>query len=336
MNGAGTGLYPLIVLLLLSLILILIVGRNKSTRPILIAPSNTCRPYNGRDTLLIPLSRDHNNIFLMDIKINNSWVKAAVDTGSTRLLVSGSDCVSCTKQGPISKVAYGSQSSKVRDEVADITLNTFRYQCNQNFESFPTAMPFASDKKCLTTQANVNVAMNFHGTSKYNIVGLNANSVFLRAMMPVSPRAFSIHVRQLHDASLLLYVPGMDCYVANHFLTMDRGLVQIQGLRLNGQAIEKGHARHVLVDTGANALSVPSPLYQAMPRRGKMSIELMSVEGKPFRLAFPYDKSDGFNAQVLETSGSSSRIIVGITFLAGYAVGSVQQGNMNYVTLDRL
>ena len=35
MNGAGTGFYPLIVLLLLSLILILVVEKNKS--PILIA-----------------------------------------------------------------------------------------------------------------------------------------------------------------------------------------------------------------------------------------------------------------------------------------------------------
>ena len=323
--------YKIIVCLLLLLVLL----RSPPSNTIIIAPTLRCKPYNGRDTLLIPLSRDHNNIFLMYIKVNKSWIKAAVDTGSRLLLVSGSDCATCTKQGPTSTVSYGSQSSSVQQhEDAFVTLNTFRYQCNQNFESFPTAMPFASDKQCLTTQANVNVALNFYGTSAYNVVGLNANSTFLRSLMPVSPRAFSIHIRRLYDASLMLYVPGIDCHVANHFLTMDRGLVRIQGLEINARAFPKGNSRHVLLDTGSNALSVPSTLYQAMPRRGRMTVKLMTVEGEPFRLTFPYNKGDSYNAQVIETSGD--KIIVGVTFLVGYAVGSVQQGHINYVTIDRL
>lgn len=329
MNGYETIVY---LSLLLCIVLLLLPSR---THAIFISPSSLrCKPYNGKDTLLIPLSRDHNNIFLMDIKVNESWIKAAVDTGSRRLLVSGSDCATCTKQGPTSTVSYGSQSSSVQHEDALVTLNTFRYQCNQNFESFPTAVPFASDKQCLTTQANVNVALNFYGTSAYNVVGLNANSTFLRSLMPVSPRAFSIHIRRLYDASLMLYVPGMDCYVANHFLTMERGLVQIQGLEIDGRRIPKGNSRHVLVDTGSNALSVPSTLYQAMPWRGRMTVKLMSVEGEPFRLTFPYNKGNSYNAQVIETPGD--KIIVGVTFLVGYAVGSVQQGHINYVTIDRL
>ena len=58
------------------------------------------------------------------------------------------------------------------------------------------------------------------------------------------------------------------------------------------------------------------------------------MKGKPFRLRVPYDKRNYTNAQVLEAQ--SRRIVVGVTFLAGYAVGLVQQGNIQYVTLDRL
>lgn len=300
-------------------------------------PPSTCRAYNGKDTLLVPLSRDHNNIFLMDLQVNGSWVKVAVDTGSSRILISGSDCTTCSKVGPVTSLAYGSQLSKVQQEAATIVLNTFRYQCNQNFESFQTAVPYASEKQCLTSQANVNVAMNFTGTSRYNIVGMNHGSVFMKSMMPSSPRAFSMHIRNLYDAKLLLYRPTIDCFVSNHFLTMDGGMVQIQGLRLNGNDIDKGAARHVLVDTGSNALSLPSSLFQQLPQRGKLTIQLRSVEGDPFHLRFPYDKGNRYNAQVLETAGNDYRIVVGVTFLVGYTVGAVQQQSaVTYLTLDHL
>lgn len=325
-----------VISILLLTILIVVLAREKRHSTIVPLPSSRCFPYNGQDTLLVPLSRDHNNIFLMDLQVNSTWIKMAVDTGSSRILISGDDCVHCSKQGPVTSISYGSQRSNVQHELATIVLNTFRYQCNQHFESFQTSVPFASEKHCLTSQADVNVAMNFHGTSRYNIVGLNHRSVFLKSLMRFSPRAFSMHIRDLHDAQLLLYRPGLDCFVANHFLTMDGGLVQIQGLRLNDQAIEKGSARHVLVDTGSNALSVPSFLYQQMPPFGTLSILLRSVEGKSFRLRFPYDKKNRYNAQVVETAGNTHRIVVGVTFLVGYTVGGVHQGSINYVTLDRL
>ena len=329
-------LFTQTVLIVVLLLLIHVVRSKPADRLVLAAPpsSSTCRAYNGKDTLLIPLYRDHNNIFLMDLKINGSWIKAVADSGSSKILVSGSDCQNCTMAGEVSKVRYGSQASTVQQETATITLDTYRYACNQNFESSVAAMPFAADKKCLTTQANLNVALDFRGTSKYNIVGLNTQSEFLKKMLPFSPRAYSIHVRGLSDARMMLYRPGIDCHVANHFITDGRGMVQIQGLKVNGRDADRV-ARSVLVDTGSNALSVPSPLYQSMPPRGHLTIRLLSVKGKPFRLRVPYDKRNYTNAQVLEEA-QSRRIVVGVTFLAGYAVGLVQQGNIQYVTLDRL
>ena len=162
-------------------------------------------------------------------------------------------------------------------------LDTYRHASNQNFESSVAAF-FAADRSVLP-QANLNVALDFRGTSKYNIVGLNTQSEFLkrccRSRHLLDPRP------RLSDARMMLYRPGIDCHVANHFITDGRGMVQIQGLKVtvgtrSGRSQRAGRYRVQRPQRAIAAVPV-----DAAPRAPD---DPPPVGGKPFRLRVPYDK----------------------------------------------
>jgi len=285
--------------------------------------------------MVIPLRRDSNNIFTMKLFIKDQWIhNFAVDTGSHEILVSGRDCLKCAHKGPQKKVVYSSQASTVRVERLPATLEAFRFSCGGDFESF--TVPFhqitSSPTSLCLNETNVNVALDFDGTSKYNVLGLGPNSTFLRSLMPRSPRAFSVHIHSMYDAKLLVYSPGRgDCFTARRFLAGRRGIALEA---VDGEKDPK--IRHVLLDTGSNALSLPEHLYAALPHRGTLRLTLRDLPGEEVILPIVFDKSNVANAQLISTT-TADRIVVGVTFLVGYAVGGVQEdGNSTYVTIDRL
>lgn len=288
---------------------------------------SVCVAYNGKDTLAIPLARDGNNIFTMKLFLRDQWIDGfAVDTGSHSILVSGEDCQKCAQQGPKKTVVYTSQSSTVRVERIHATIEAHRFSCGggggrgvQPSNLLPTT------SLCLN-ETDMNVALDFQGTSAYNVVGLGAHSSFLRSLMPSSARAFSMHIHSLRHAELFVFAPGQCFSGARRFPLTRRGipLDAVNGAR-------DATTRHVLLDTGSNALSLPEHVYAALPSRGTLRLTLGD-----FVLPVPFDKANVGNAQIMSSPGDD-RIVVGVTFLVGFAIGGVQeQDGSAYVTIDHI
>lgn len=288
---------------------------------------SVCVAYNGKDTLAIPLTRDGNNIFTMKLFLRDQWIDGfAVDTGSHSILVSGEDCQKCAQQGPKKTVVYTSQSSTVRVERIPATIEAHRFSCGGGGGRVQPSTLLPTTSLCLN-ETDMNVALDFQGTSAYNVVGFGAHSSFLRSLMPSSSRAFSMHIHSLRHAELFVFAPGQCFAGARRFLLSQRGipLDAVNGAR-------DAKTRHVLLDTGSNALSLPEHVYAALPSRGTLRLTL----GDDFVLPVPFDKANVGNAQIMSSPGND-RIVVGVTFLVGFAIGGVQERDGSaYVTIDRI
>ena len=70
--------------------------------------------------------------------------------------------------------------------------------------------------------------------------------------------------------------------------------------------------------------------------RGVLELAFKTIDhAETMRLRMDYDRRDRFNAQVLK-SHLPTMIIIGITFLKGYALGFVDDDTRRVMTLDHL
>ena len=317
--------------------------------------------------IVIPLVSDDNNIFNIDLNINDVWVRAAVDTGSEALVISGEDCEKCKlnsdEQGAIpmpskpihvSMMRYGSQQDSVEWDIRPVILKGWKFTCLQDDDdSALTLMDDPAHKPvCMSGKVNLAVVKERTGTSNYNVLGLGARTQygppsFLNSMFPEPPRAYSIYVRSLEHARLVLHRPTASCTPPKHLFKIDRGdmmshqyLLRFDKIMLNEddtlfENIDVDRYR-LMLDTGANAISLPRKIYEifsTMPPKGKMTLAIENIHGDTVHLSFPYDMDNRFNAQVLD-GGYSSKLIVGVTFMVGLGIGIHDTGDERYVSVD--
>lgn len=315
--------------------------------------------------IVIPLVSDENNIFNIDLNINNVWVRAAVDTGSEALVISGEDCEKCKlndEQGAvpmpikpihISMMRYGSQSDSVEWDIRPVQLKGWKFTCLENDDdSALTLMDDPAHKPvCMSGQVNLAVVKERTGTSNYNVLGLGARTQygppsFLESMFPSPPRAYSIYVRSLENARLVLHRPTASCTPPKHLFKIDRGdmsshqyLLKFDNIMLNKdesvfEDLDIDNYR-LMLDTGANAISLPSKIYEVFASnqpKGKMTLALENIHGDTVHLSFPYNMDDRFNAQILN-GGYSNKLIVGVTFMVGLGIGIYDSGDERFVSV---
>lgn len=276
--------------------------------------------------VIIPLERDSNNIFVFRMKVNDGAVADfAADTGSHSILIDEEDCVKACqseKGKSISVANYGSQSATYHTQMMPLQLeNVYETDCRGNYEH--RHRPWLAATSCLRApNVPVKVAIDFRGTSEYNIVGLGKNSTFLRHFVPTLPRAVVVHVKSRHRASMMLYQPGVDCLAKNHFLLDTTNRVQ---------AVVGDRRVSVLFDTGSNCLVLPPDLYERDTNTLRLTL---SGTTRQHIMDIEYSKYNLFNRQVLE--GPNNSITVGVTFLVGYSVGVIQTQDFSYLTLNAL
>ena len=279
--------------------------------------------------IVIPLECDHNNIFLLSLRLNDGIVaKFAADTGSHSILIAEENCVqSCqSSEGKdLSTIHYGSQSSPYHEQTMPLTLeNAYETDCNGNYEHRHNPWLLHSRSTCIRSKpARVKIAVDFHGTSEYNVVGLGKRSEFLSKFVPTFPRSVVMHINSRYRATLMLYQPGVDCIAKNHFMLDNNNRVQ-------GKVNDKKYS--ILFDTGSNCLVLPSVLYHE--ERDSLRIHLAGTTREHI-MDIDYNKNNYGNRQVIESTRNNV-IIVGVTFLVGYSVGIIQTRDFSYLTLNSL
>lgn len=326
-----------------------------------------CIPHDGSGAVIVPLVSDDNNIFNIDLRIGEVWIRAAVDTGSEALVVSGEDCEKCqlnsdtqgtvpmsTNPTHLSTMRYGSQSDSVEWDTRPVFLKGWKATCSTSDDDGaltkhdkPPSAPV-----CIFGKVNLAVVKSRTGTSNYNVLGLGARSkygppAFLESMFPEPPRAFSMYIRDLKTARLVLHRPSASCKPPKHLLPIDKGdlsshqhLIRFETMRANEEETileDDTNKYRLMLDTGANAISLPSKVYNAlknMPtQKGTLTFSMMDSKNKLLELTFKYDMNDRTNAQILD-SGGSYKIIVGVTFMVGLGVGIWETPTQRFVSID--
>ena len=341
----------------------LINERDKQILPP-IDPDMQCIPHDGETAIVIPLTSDTNNIFNVTLLINDFEVQAAVDTGSEALVISGEDCERCKLNGAqgqipmpenpihISMMRYGSQSDSVMWDIRPVHLKGWKVTCDENDDD--SAMTIMDKPKhdpiCLVENVSLAVVQSRTGTSNYNVLGLGAQTSmgppsFLSSIFPDPPRAFSIFIQDYDHARLILYKPSPSCNPPKHLFQIDRGNIQSHQYLLNFSSLLVNNidsqldvtTYRLMMDTGANAISLPSGIFDYLDkhsRSGTMSFLVTNNEGKTVKLNFNYDMDNRYNAQILN-AGYSDKVIIGVTFMAGLGLGILEKANgEKYISID--
>jgi hypothetical protein len=324
-----------------------------------------CVEHNGRDAVVIPLVSDENNIYNIDLEIGGVWVRAAVDTGSEALVISGEDCKRClhnsAEQGyvpmpaspiHVSMMRYGSQTDSVSWDIRPVKMKGWQFTCDEDDDDSALTIEDDANNKAACIVGNVSLAVVSErtGTSNYNVLGLGARTEmgppsFLSSLFPEPPRAFSFLVQSYNNARLVLHRATASCDQPRHKFQIDRGniashqyLLNFRQVFMNGNPAEDIDVTEyrLMLDTGANAMSLPRELFEYAQTNypdGIIGFALTNVYGEEVTLEFPYDLSDRYNAQVLN-AGHSNKVIVGVTFCVGMSIGILETGMERFVTVD--
>lgn len=263
-----------------------------------------CIPHNKKIPLVIPLVRDSNNIFLLDLNVNGHWIKCAVDTGSTELVVSGKDCDACDlKHGSVptpmigkkSVQAYGSQVDKVVWGKKQIKF--FAWEYGDHTPDLPV---------CIGGNVDVAVTTKRTGTSNYNILGIGVDKDGLMSDLMGLPRAYAIIVDSVDKARLIMYKP-IETVDSHRYKTVKDRFLSIKSV--NGFPAEN---ILLLLDTGSNAMILPTHIYDIVVD----SVNIKMPNDIVFR--FKINKKNRWNAQIQKTERPI--IVIGVTHLVGYTV----------------
>lgn len=324
-----------------------------------------CISHDGSGAVIVPLVSDENDIFNIDLRIGKVWIRAAVDTGSEALVVSGDDCEKCQlnskSQGTVpmslnpthlSTMRYGSQSDSVEWDTRPVYLKGWKATCAANDDdgALTTKDKPASGPVCIFGEVKMAVVKSRTGTSNYNVLGLGARTKygppsFLQSMFPEPPRAFSIYVKNTKSARLILHRPTPSCKPPKHLFSIETGdlnshqyLLNFQNLSANDTLLLEAQTEYrLMLDTGANAISLPSDIYKAMVEKsltkGSLTFDMSDSKQKHVELSFPYDMDNRTNAQILD-GGSNRKIIVGVTFMVGLGVGVWETPTQRFVSVD--
>lgn len=335
--------------------------------------SESCRQHDGKSALIIPMRADDNGIFIVNIGVqdeegNTQWIKAAVDTGSEAMLVAGDECTGCEEgihMGTIkndgvllrrSTIRYGSQQDTVAWRSKVLRIPAWLHTCD----------PLDSDgahteiTQCIVGECPVAIVESRTGTSDYNILGLgsqhpNGPPATLNALFPDPPRAFQIQVHSDTEARLIIHKPdGEGCRTpkykfsvkdkskghAHHYLVVGEKATLFKTGAMGGSnpgTPISDKTYDVLFDTGANAMSLPKEIYDAIHAashvKGVLALTFRTLnQDDEITLRLDYDRRDKFNAQVLKSN--SNLLIIGITFLKNHSLGFEDDGNTRVMTLD--
>lgn len=265
---------------------------------------------------------------------------------------------------------YGSQTDKVERKQISVKMLAWLNTCDpeDNDAALTNTDTPKHDPVCIGGTVEAAVVHEREGTSDYNILGLGAQSsrsaisAFLHSMLPM-PHEFAIHIPSRKHARLVLHKSDITCQSPKYKFNVHQDerrshhhilkIKKIQayrekydkpGVRLTGTAknIDMGAGKkridRLLLDTGANAMSLPPHIYNALKdvsRKGTLGITLTDVENRNVELTFPYNFNDRENQQVLNID--SNKIIIGVTFMVGYAIG-VHHSDFNerHMTVDFL
>ncbi len=323
-----------------------------------------CVEHNGRDAVVIPLVSDENNIYNIDLEIDGVWVRAAVDTGSEALVISGEDCKRCMSNSDeqgyvpmpaspihVSMMRYGSQTDSVSWDIRPVKMKGWRFTCDSDDDDSAITNKDDINNKAACIVGNVSLAVVSErtGTSNYNVLGLGARTEmgppgFLSSLFPEPPRAFSFLVQSYENARLVMHRATASCDQPRHKFQIDRGniashqyLLNFSQVFMNSEPVDLGVVDYrLMLDTGANAMSLPRDLYEYAQENypeGIIGFVLTNVHGEQVTLEFPYNMADRYNAQVLN-AGYSNKVIVGVTFCIGMAIGILETGMERFVTVD--
>lgn len=317
-----------------------------------------CVPHDGTSAIAIPLTADSNNIFVSWVSIDEQWVKVAIDTGSESLVVASTDCTACddemksivsTGTGRKRTLTYGSQTDTVKWQQSKIMLRGWKMTCDPNdSDAILTHTDAPSyNPVCIVGISDVAVVVDRKGTSSYNILGLGRQTLagppsFLHTMFPDPPRAFTIYLHSLDNARLVLFKPSASCLepkykVPIHDMDVQSHhyYVRFTSLSTMERDIQTGVNR-LLLDTGANAISLPRSIYKTLKDAeptGTLRFTINDHLMVPFTIDVPYDMRDTNNHQILD-AGHVNHVIVGCTFLIGYAIGVYEDSVERFVTID--
>lgn len=344
-----------------------------------------CEPYDKQSTIVIPLTADDNNIYNVDLKIKDEWIRAAVDTGSEALVVAGEDCDRCqlgkTQQGVVQMASsgvrttmrYGSQSDTVEWETRPVSLKGWKFTCNPSDADSALTLSDTPPHRpvCVVGDIRLAVVLNRSGTSNYNVLGMGARSKrnnappsFLESIFPTPPRAFGIYIQRLNRGNTfgegrlvlqnMLHVGGgASCAPPRHLFRISKNnlsshqyLLEMLHIAVACDGADhtiEGHNYKLLLDTGANAISLPHAVYNKIKsmgcKKGALKFTLDDVdpdtrvakEDKAV-LRFQYDMTNTQNAQVLSSGGN--KIIIGVTFMEGMGIGVYETEHERYVSVD--
>ena len=179
----------------------------------------------------------------------------------------------------LSTMRYGSQSDSVEWDTRPVFMKGWKATCSTSDDDGamtkhdkPPSAPV-----CIFGRVNLAVVKSRTGTSNYNVLGLGARSkygppAFLESMFPEPPRAFSMYVQDFETARLVLHRPSASCKPPKHLLPIDKGdlsshqhLIRFNTLMANEERLlEKNNDYRLMLDTGANAISLPSKLYLSL------------------------------------------------------------------------
>ena len=257
-----------------------------------------------------------------------------------------------------STIRYGSQQDTVAWRSKMLRIPAWLHTCD----------PLDSDgahtetTQCIVGEVPVAVVESRTGTSDYNIFGLgsqnpNGPPATLNALFPEPPRAFQIQVHSDTEARLIIHKPdGVGCRTpkykfavkdksqghAHHYLVAGEKATLFQRGPMGGSnsgTPVSDNTYDVLFDTGANAISLPDEIYDAVHNtnyaKGVLALTFRTIDqDDEITLRLEYDRRDKFNAQVLKSN--SDLLIIGITFLKNHALGFEDDGQTRVMTLDYL
>ena len=293
----------------------------------------------------------------------------AVDTGSEALVLSGDRCASAQLPGskacslpavktqekaPTDELVYGSQHDRVEWQTKKVLLRSWRMTCDTSDDdaALTTSDDSSYTPHCVVGEVKAAIVHRRTGTSNYSILGLGNGGTgvhsFLAKLFPnARRRSFSIHVHSRQKARLILYNDGrITCNEPRHRIPISKTRSHHHLVRMKSLELLKGNTPphkldikrtpDLLLDTGANALSAPSAIFDLLQSKqtGQLRITLEDDEGEDFTLQFNFDINNRRNNQVID-SGGSKKLIVGVSSLVNYAVGvEYRDSGERYVTLD--
>lgn len=285
-----------------------------------------CTPHDKNTPVVVPLVRDANNIFLLDLNVNGAWIKCAVDTGSRELVVSGHDCERCNLSHGSIAIPEGKPDTMAYVSQVDTVVWTKR---PIQFLAWELGNHTPDVPVCIGGNVDTAVVAKRTGTSNYNVLGIGPDDDgFMADLMPEMPRAYSIFIESYDRAKLVLYRPtaSLDSGLRlNKYKLLGRGVLMLKSI----QGKPANNVR-LTFDTGANAMSLPREVYRQLGYAGKLVLEM--PDGVVYE--FPYNKMNTWNAQVHPYDGNT--IIVGVTNMVGYGIGVEQTANDGqYLTIQR-